>query len=180
MEREVHMITVLKGDITRLDFDVIVNAANEKLAPGGGVCGAIHQAAGRALAAECWKLKGCRTGQAKMTHAYNLPCKAVIHAVGPIYSGDAKDKSYLEAAYWNSMVLAYEFMKKNHMHHLSLAFPCISTGIYGYPKDEACTIAVRTVQRMFAQYKVTRDIDVTFVCFDEENYMLYKKALGVR
>ena len=174
------MMHVLKGDITRLDFDVIVNAANEQLAPGGGVCGAIHQAAGKALAAECWKLGGCRTGQAKMTHAYELPCKAVIHAVGPIYSGSPKDKEYLEAAYWNSMVLAYDFMTKNHMDHLTLAFPCISTGIYGYPKEAACKIAIRTVQRMYAQYKDTRHIDVTFVCHDEENYMIYKKAMHVR
>ncbi|MBP3853059.1 MAG: macro domain-containing protein [Erysipelotrichaceae bacterium] len=175
------MISTLKGDLTRLDFDLIVNAANEQLAPGGGVCGAIFKAAGPQLVEACCQLGGCRTGQAKMTLSYKMPCKAIIHAVGPIWrGGEHQEEEYLEAAYWNSMCLAYEYMKRNRLDTLSIGFPCISTGIYGFPREIACPIAVQTVQRMMSTYPETRKINVTFVCFEEEDYLLYKKELKLR
>lgn len=175
------MISTIKGDLTRLDFDLIVNAANEQLAPGGGVCGAIFKGAGRQLEDACRQLGGCRTGQAKMTLSYNLPCKAIIHAVGPIWRGGyQQEDEYLEAAYWNSMCLAYEYMKRSQLDRLSIGFPCISTGIYGFPRERACPIAVHTVQRMMSTYPDTRKINVTFVCFEEEDYLLYKKELKLR
>ena len=175
------MITTIKGDLTRLDFDIIVNAANEQLAAGGGVCGAIFKGAGKELVAACQQLGGCRTGQAKMTLSYNLPCKAIIHAVGPIWrGGQNQEEEYLEAAYWNSICLAYEYMMRNNLEQLSIGFPCISTGIYGYPREQACTVATSTIQRMMSTYPSTRKINVTFVCFNEEDYLLYKKELKLR
>lgn len=175
------MINTLKGDITRLDFDIIVNAANEYLAPGGGVCGAIFRAAGPQLAAACEKIGGCPKGQARITPSFQLPCKAIIHTVGPRYiDGRHKEKEYLEAAYINSLTLAYEFMKKNHLEKLTIAFPCISTGIFGYPKPEACHVACTTIKEMMKKYKKMQVIDVIFVCFGEEDYILYKKELHIR
>ena len=116
------MITVMKGDITRLDFDVIVNPVNTSVTPIGKVGIAIGKAGGYRLTDACQRLKTCQTGQAKMTLAYNLPCKAIIHVAGPIYSGSKKDQEYLEACYWNAMSIAYEYFKLNHLKHMTLAF----------------------------------------------------------
>ncbi len=171
------MITVIKGDITRLDFDVIVCAANTSLTPVGHVAKAIFDHAGYRLQDACQRLHGCHTGEAKMTHSYNLPCQSIIHTVGPIYSGTKKDEEYLEACYWNSISLAYEFFKLNHLKQMTLAFSSISTGTYGFPKDKACQIAVQTIQKIMNEYKKARDIDVIFVCDEEEDYLLYKEAL---
>jgi O-acetyl-ADP-ribose deacetylase len=171
------MITVMKGDVTRLDFDVIVTAANTSLTPVGVVGKEIFEKGGYRLQDACQRLGGCHTGEAKMTLSYDLPCRAIIHTVGPIYSGTKKDAEYLEACYWNSMSLAYEFFKLNKLKRMTLAFTCISTGAYAYPKDEACHIAVSTIQKIYQQYTKSRNIDVIFVCREEDDYLLYKEAL---
>lgn len=139
-----HKISIDSGDITKLKLDAIVNAANKSLLGGGGVDGAIHRAAGGELLAECRTLHGCETGEAKITKGYNLPAKHVIHTVGPIYSGSSQDPVKLAACYRNSLELA----KANDVH--SIAFPAISTGVYGYPKEDAAEIAVKTVKAWLA------------------------------
>lgn len=166
------MIEIYKGDITKLAVDAIVNAANNTLLGGGGVDGAIHRAAGRALLEECRSLGGCATGEAKITKGYNLPAKWVIHTVGPVYYSSQKDKpALLSSCYRNSMRLAHENGIK------SIAFPSISTGVYSYPVKEAVKIAVAQVKKSLGEYP---DIEkVIFVCFDEEVYEAYRKELGV-
>lgn len=158
------------GDITKLQIDAIVNAANKSLLGGGGVDGAIHRAAGPELLQECRTLHGCETGQAKMTKGYRLPAKYVIHTVGPIYSGSADDPVKLAACYCNSMELA----KAHDLH--SIAFPAISTGVYGYPKGEACKIAVETIKGWMTE-NPDYPIEVIFSCFDRETAERYRQQL---
>ncbi len=139
MEKEIlDKIEIRQGDITKLAVDAIVNAANSSLLGGGGVDGAIHRAAGPALVKECRTLGGCPTGEARITKGYNLAARYVIHTVGPIYSGKPRDKTLLTGCYQNSLKLAAE----NNVH--SIAFPAISCGVYGYPIEEACKIAINT------------------------------------
>ena len=156
------------GDITKLQVDAIVNAANSSLLGGGGVDGAIHRAAGPELLAECRTLGGCRTGEAKITKGYNLPAKHIIHTVGPIYSGSASDPVDLKNCYYNSLELA----KENAIH--SIAFPGISTGVYGYPKEEAAEIALKTIND-WIKTNADYDMDVTIVNFSEQDYMIYQR-----
>lgn len=163
-------IVIDLGDITKLRVDAIVNAANKSLLGGGGVDGAIHRAAGRQLLEECRGLHGCETGQAKITKGYNLPAKHVIHTVGPIYSGSATDPVKLADCYRNSLDLALE----NDIH--SIAFPAISTGVYGYPKADACRIAVETVCSWLAEHD-GYDMEVIFSCFDDATAALYRENL---
>lgn len=165
---------VIKGDITSLNVDIIVNAANKTLLGGGGVDGAIHRKAGKELLEECKTLGGCNTGEAKMTDAYNLPCKKIIHTVGPVYSKSKKEESerLLKKAYKNSLVLAEKYRNENNLDKITIAFPCISTGVYHFPKEDASMIAISTVKE-FDNDK----IDVSFVCFDEESYNIYDKNL---
>lgn len=158
------------GDITRLKVDAIVNAANKSLLGGGGVDGAIHRAAGKGLLEECRKLHGCETGEAKLTRGYNLPASYVIHTVGPIYSGSSRDAKDLYNCYWNSLQLAAE----NGIH--SIAFPAISTGVYGYPIYEATQIAVRTVAKWLKE-NASYDMQVIFSCFGEKVYKIYEEEL---
>ena len=155
------------GDITKLKVDAIVNAANSSLLGGGGVDGAIHRAAGPELLSECRTLGGCRTGEAKITKGYNLPAKHVIHTVGPIYSGSASDPEDLKNCYFNSLELA----KENSLH--SIAFPGISTGVYGYPKEDAARIALKTV-RDWLSANVDYEMEITIVNFSEADYQIYR------
>jgi O-acetyl-ADP-ribose deacetylase len=167
MKKRIH---VIKKDITRLEVDVIVNAANRTLLGGGGVDGAIHRAAGPQLLDECRSLNGCETGQAKLTGGYNLPAKFVIHAVGPVWRGGNNNESLLlESAYQHSLSLAQEKGCN------SVAFPNISTGIYGYPKKEAALIAVRTVRNFLGHNSLPKE--VLFCCFDDENFSIYQQLL---
>lgn len=154
--------TIIRGDITTLRTDAIVNAANELLAPGGGVCGAIHAAAGAKLAQECRALGGCPTGQAKITSGYNLPAKYVIHAVGPVWRGKAEDEKLLYSCYESALRLA----KENGCN--SIAFPLISSGIFGCPKR----IALETAQRAIRDFLENDDMNVTLVLFDKSAMQL--------
>jgi O-acetyl-ADP-ribose deacetylase len=164
-------MAVVQGDITRLDVDAIVNAANSSLLGGGGVDGAIHRAAGPGLLAECRKLGGCPTGEARMTAGHCLPARHVIHTVGPVYSdGKSGEAELLRSCYTQSLRLAAE-AKLN-----SIAFPCISTGVYGYPKAEACDIAVAAVADWLASHELPAS--VTFCCFGADDAELYRDRLG--
>ena len=161
-------IRVELGDITVLDCDAIVNAANHSLLGGGGVDGAIHRAAGPGLLAECRTLGGCRTGEAKITGGYNLKARYVIHTVGPVYSGTAADPILLANCYRNSLALARE-----HGLH-SIAFPAISTGAYGYPAEKAVPVAVDTV-REWLEKAGDYEMEVIFTCFGQRTFELYNE-----
>ncbi|MBS5334956.1 MAG: O-acetyl-ADP-ribose deacetylase [Anaerovoracaceae bacterium] len=166
-------IVLYRGDITTLDCDAIVNAANKSLLGGGGVDGAIHKAAGPKLLEECRTLRGCDTGEAKITKGYDLKAKYVIHTVGPIYSGIPEDKINLANCYINSLDTA----RKNDVH--SIAFPAISTGVYGYPHEEAADIAIDTIKK-WKEENQDYLIDIILVSFNEITYNLYKKYLDLR
>jgi len=160
-------LEVIEGDITRLDVDAIVNAANESLLGGGGVDGAIHRVAGPELLAECRTLHGCPTGEAKITRGYRLKARHVIHTVGPVWhGGKSNEPELLARCYRNSLALAAQHGLK------SIAFPAISTGIYGYPKEPATEIAVREVRE-----HATID-RVIFCCFDNSTAELYRRAIS--
>ena len=165
------ILDCIKADITMLKVDAIVNAANTTLLGGGGVDGAIHRAAGPRLLEECRKLNGCHTGDAKITAGYNLPARYVIHTVGPVWYGGAQGESQLLAScYRKSLSLAVE-------HHIkTIAFPCISTWVYGYPNRPAAQIAVQTVKD-FIQSDHSLE-KVMFCCFSDNDYEIYKELLG--
>jgi len=165
-------IEIIKGDITKLEVDVIVNAANSSLLGGGGVDGAIHRAGGSQILEDCRAIRNkqgkCKTGEAVITRAGNLPAQKVIHTVGPVWNGGHKNEDeLLQNCYKNSLQLAEEHQLK------SIAFPNISTGIYKYPKNEAAKVAVSTIKK-FSSSMIEK---VIFICFDEENFNIYKKEL---
>ena len=174
MKDIIEKIEIIKGDITKIKVDAIVNAANRSLLGGGGVDGAIHRAAGRELLKECETLHGCDTGDAKITKGYNLPCKYVIHTVGPIYkAGNSNEDKLLYSCYKKSL----EILIKNNLR--TIAFPAISTGIYGYPKEEAANIACDAVIDMLKNYGDKID-QVWFVCFGDIDYEIYKRLLKIK
>ena len=161
-------IDAIRGDITRLSVDAIVNAANESLLGGGGVDGAIHRGAGPRLLDACRQLGGCSTGDAKVTPGFDLPARWVIHTVGPVWrGGDAGEPGLLASCYRRSLEVADE------VGAVSVAFPAISTGVYGYPPADAATIAVDTGRATPCQVA-----EVTFVAFDERTFALYRERLG--
>ncbi|MCS7166846.1 MAG: O-acetyl-ADP-ribose deacetylase [Gemmatales bacterium] len=163
-------LQILRGDITKLQVDAIVNAANERLAPGGGVDGAIRRSAGPELDEACRRLGGCPVGEARITPGFRLPAKYVIHTVGPVYRDGAQGEPHLlRSCYINALKLAEE----NGLR--SLAFPCIATGIYGYPKKEACAIATEAVTDWLRGHSLPER--VIFCCFEQEDYDLYCEQL---
>lgn len=168
-------IKIVQGDITKLNVDAIVNAANKTLLGGGGVDGAIHRAAGKELLEECKTLNGCETGEAKITKGYNLPAQYVIHTVGPVYNGgDRNEAKFLANAYKNSLEIAKAKGLK------SVAFPAISTGVYGYPKDEAAGIAIGTIKAFLAE-NADNDagiMDVILVAFNGKDAKRYESLVA--
>lgn len=164
------IIKIIKGDITRLTVDAIVNAANSTLLGGGGVDGAIHRAAGPKLLEECKTLNGCNTGEAKITKGYNLPVRFVIHTVGPVwYGGNNNEDELLKNCYYNSLQLAV----KNQIK--TIAFPAISTGVYHFPPERAAKIAIKTIKDFLSDNKSIEE--VLFVCFDEKTEEIYNTHL---
>ena len=163
-------IEVVEGDVTRLDVDAIVNAANESLLGGGGVDGAIHRAAGPRLLEECRGLGGCPTGEARITGAYDLPARYVVHTVGPVWrGGDRGEDGLLESCYQESLRLAAEHGAR------TIAFPAISTGVYRFPVPRAAGIAVRTVTAGLAEHPSIRR--VVLCCFDARSAGVFREAL---
>jgi O-acetyl-ADP-ribose deacetylase (regulator of RNase III) len=163
-------LKVVRGDITRLQEDAIVNAANSSLLGGGGVDGAIHRAAGPELVETCRKLHGCKTGDAKATPGFRLPARWIFHAVGPVWNGGEREEpEKLASCYRRCLELAREKGVK------TMAFPAISTGIYGYPKAPAAEIAVRVCRELADECGVER---VEFCCFDEATAEIYERVLG--
>lgn len=166
-------LKVIFGDITKLGVDAIVNAANKTLLGGGGVDGAIHFAAGPQLLEECKLLGGCQTGETKITNGYNLPAKFIIHTVGPVYGyEDGHEKELLTSCYWNSLLITQGKEIK------TIAFPCISTGVFKFPKDKAAKIAINTVDSFIDKHPDALE-EIIFVAHEELDFNIYSKLLNI-
>lgn len=171
-EKVTERIHIIQGDITKLEVDAIVNAANTSLSGGGGVDGAIHRAAGPRLNEACAKLNGCGQGEAKITLGYQLPAQYIIHTVGPVYDGgDKGEPEILYSCYRNSLALAVDNQIK------TIAFPCIGTGVFGYPFQDACKIALNAV---FDFLLYDQHIKVFLICYSDRDYKEYQKILNER
>ncbi len=165
-----YTLRVIQGDITQMMTDAIVNAANTRLLGGEGVDGAIHKAAGPELLTACRSLQGCEVGEAKITKAFQLPCKYVIHTVGPVWEGgDANEENLLYSAYTNCLNLAMQY----RLH--SISFPNISTGVYHYPKEKAAKVALSACKEFLSNHFLIEEI--VFVCYDHKNFELYSNIL---
>jgi len=162
-------LEVRQGDITRLEVDAIVNAANSSLLGGGGVDGAIHRAAGKELLAECRSIGGCPVGEARITRGYLLPARYVIHTVGPVYKGTFQDALLLSRCYENSLKLATQY------HLSTIAFPAISCGAYGYPIEKACRIAIDICRKALLAPEIQQ---IIFVLFSDKDHATYQNALA--
>ena len=162
-------IEARRADITKLEADAVVNAANSSLLGGGGVDGAIHRAAGPELLEECRALGGCPTGEARITKGYHLPAKFVIHTVGPVYSGKPEDAELLAGCYGNSLELAATHQVR------TIAFPAISCGVYGYPVEDACRVAVDTTAEFLEKNEIVEK--VVFVLFSKQNLQIYQSYI---
>lgn len=161
-------VEIIQGDITKLEVDAIVNAANESLLGGGGVDGAIHRAAGAQLLEECRELGGCPTGEARLTNGYNLPARHVVHTVGPVWhGGDRNEENLLASCYRNSLLLATEHKLK------SIAFPSISTGVYRFPIDKASRIALSVIMDFLSSEENSPRVVIT--CFSSEDLDVYRE-----
>ena len=166
------ILRAMRGDITALEVDAIVNAANGRLAAGGGVCGAIHQAAGPGLAAACAKIGACETDDARITGGYCLPARFVIHAVGPVWNGGAQGETEaLARCYRRALALAAENGAK------SVAFPCVSTGIFGYPPESAAKTAVNAVRKFLSESGGEGLEEIVFCCFSASDLEIYRHIL---
>lgn len=166
-----HKIEVIEGDITRQEVEAIVNAANSSLLGGGGVDGAIHRAAGPELLAECRTLGGCPTGEARLTRGYRLPAKYVIHTVGPVWrGGDSREDELLANCYRNSLALAEAYGLK------TVAFPSISTGVYGFPMERAARVALREIKQVLEAGSSIEQVKL--VCFGQPAYEIHQAALA--
>lgn len=162
-------VEIIQGDITKLEVDAIVNAANESLLGGGGVDGAIHRAAGAQLLEECRELGGCPTGEARLTNGYNLPARHVVHTVGPVWhGGDRNEENLLASCYRNSLLLATEHKLK------SIAFPSISTGVYRFPIDKASRIALSVIMDFLSSEENSPRVVIT--CFSSEDLDVYRET----
>jgi len=172
-ERTPYMdIKIVMGDITKMEVDAVVNAAHDDLTGGGGVDGAIHKAAGQKLLGECLNLYGCPQGEARITGAYNMPSKYIIHTVGPVWTpseSSGMKKIFLRGCYLSCLLMAERQGLK------SIAFPCISTGAYCFPKDVAAEVALDAIKEFFRNEEVTYIDEVYIVCFDNQNFEEYKK-----
>lgn len=165
-----HRMSIVVGDITKLPVDAIVTAANEALCGGGGVDGAVHRAAGPALLEECLRIRHCPQGEARITKGYLLPAKFIIHTVGPVWEGgEYGEPAVLASCYRSSLKLASDFGVE------TIAFPCIASGVYGYPKDPACEVAVSTVLEWLSDHEAPAE--VVFCCFSEEDAVSYRSRL---
>jgi O-acetyl-ADP-ribose deacetylase (regulator of RNase III) len=171
------MMTVLKGDLSGLDLDLIVNEANITLMPGSGLNGRIFAKAGPDMLAACRQAGNLKEGDVFLTPAFKLPCKGVIHAIVPANGGGANEQEQLAAAYWNSLAEAYGWMRKHELEHITVGMPIFGIGPYGFDKRRAKDIAFYAVKGLLRHYPEARSMDVIFVCEDNEVYRLVKEAL---
>lgn len=175
------MITTLKGDLTKLDFDVIVVGVTNKFQSVPGFSAKVFHDAGEKFNETISGFSSLDIGSAKMVEGYHLPCKKIVLTACPVYGdGKQQEEEYLAACYWNSMSLAYKYMYDEKLEKVHVGFSSLGTSIFGYPNEEACKVALKTIKRLNNKFPETKVIDVCFVCDDTQDYMLYKEALKLR